>query len=53
MTDHDTLSAFRAHQGEALDGLLSDILAALMHKNCRQTQITLRTTPSGTRPSAA
>jgi transposase len=29
---HDTLSVFRAHQGEALDRLMTDILAALTHK---------------------
>lgn len=29
---HDTLSEFRAKQGPAFDALLSDILAALMHK---------------------
>lgn len=29
---HDTLSVFRADQGEALDQLMTDILGALMHK---------------------
>jgi transposase len=29
---HATLSLFRAHQGAALDELMTDILAALMHK---------------------
>ena len=29
---HDTLSVFRAHQGEALDELMTDVLAALVHK---------------------
>lgn len=29
---HDTLSEFRAQHGEAFDGLLTDVLAALMHK---------------------
>jgi transposase len=29
---HDTLSAFRRHQGVAFDGVLSQVLGALMHK---------------------
>lgn len=36
---HDTLSEFRAQQGEAFDGLLSDILAALMHKEVLSLEV--------------
>jgi hypothetical protein len=36
---HDTLSEFRAGQGEAFDGLLTDILAALMHKEVLSLEV--------------
>lgn len=36
---HDTLSEFRAQQGEAFDGLLTDILAALMHKEVLSLEV--------------
>jgi transposase len=29
---HDTLSAFRVEHGAALDGLMTDVLAVLLHK---------------------
>lgn len=36
---HDTLSAFRVGHGEALDRLMTDVLASLMHKGVLSLQL--------------
>jgi transposase len=52
---HDTLSGFRRNQGAALDGLMTDILASLMHKGLLSLDLVaqdgMRVRASATAPS--
>lgn len=52
---HDTLSVFRAHQGDALDELMTDILAALVHKGVLSLELVaqdgMRVRAAATAPS--
>jgi transposase len=47
---HDKLSAFRRNHGEALDGLMTDVLATLMHRGLVSLEVVSQ---DGTRTRAA